>query len=88
MDEFKKDKEKIYFTGMVVSILFSVMLSLFMWVVITVAGDFALKVNEQQQKIEELTLVANKYKSMYEEVYDTFMMCLEYGGEACDQPRA
>lgn len=88
MDEFKKDKEKIYFTGMVVSILFSVMLSLFMWVVIIVAGDFALKVNEQQQKIEELTLVANKYKSMYEEVYDTFMMCLEYGGEACDQPRA
>ena len=47
MDEFKKDKEKIYFTGMVVSILFSVVLSLFMWVVITVAGDFALKVNEQ-----------------------------------------
>ena len=88
MDEFKKDKEKIYFTGMVVSILFSVVLSLFMWVVITVAGNFVLKVNEQQQKIEELTLIANKYKSMYEEVYDTFMMCLEYGGEACDQPRA
>ena len=58
MNEFKKDKEKIYFTGMVVSILFSVVLSLFMWVVITVAGDFVLKVNEQQQKIEELTLIA------------------------------
>lgn len=87
MNEFKKDKEKIYFTGMVVSILFSVMLSLFMWVVITVAGDFALKVNEQQQKIEELTLIADKYKSMYEEIYDRFMICLEYGGEACGRQR-
>ena len=87
MNEFKKDKEKIYFTGMVVSILFSVVLSLFMWVVITVAGDFALKVNEQQQKIEELTLIADKYKSMYEEIYDTFMIYVECGGEACDRQR-
>lgn len=87
MNEFKKDKEKIYFTGMVVSILFSVVLSLFMWVVITVAGDFALKVNEQQQKIEELTLIADKYKSMYEEVYDTLMIYVECGGEACDRQR-
>ena len=87
MNEFKKDKEKIYFTGMVVSILFSVVLSLFMWVVITVAGDFVLKVNEQQQKIEELTLIADKYKSMYEEIYDTSMIYVECGGEACDRQR-
>lgn len=88
MEEFETKREFWYYIGMVVFAGLAVMFFIFLVFFGCMCDDLVDRVQSQNETIDELTYDANRYKMLYEEMYDMHQYCIESGGEYTCQTKS
>ena len=80
-DGFATKKEILYFIGMYSGWVVAITLGLFAWIFMTMSGDLVSRIKDQEREIDNLTRKSTRYKTMYEDLYNTYIYPQEQGYE-------
>ena len=72
-DDFVTKKEILYFIGMYSGWVVAITLGLFAWIFMTMSGDLVSRIKDQEKEIDNLTRKSTRYKTMYEDLYNTYI---------------
>lgn len=72
-ENFATKKEFWYFIGMCSGWMIAVFIGLFAWVFMAMSNDLAGRIEDQKRQIDNLTYEFIRYKTMYEDLYNTYI---------------
>lgn len=81
MEDFETRREFWYFVGMCVFGCLAALFGLITFVYVPLCEDVTNQLLEKSEQLEDMTFEANRYKMLYEEMYEMHQYCIESGGE-------
>ena len=72
-EDFATKKEFWYFIGMCSGWMVAVFVGLFAWAFMVMSSDLVGRIEDQERQIDNLTYESTRYKTMYEDLYNTYI---------------
>lgn len=72
-EDFATKKEFWYFIGMCSGWMVAVFIGLFAWTFMAMSSDLVSCIEDQERQINNLTYESVRYKTMYEDLYNTYI---------------
>ena len=72
-EDFATKKEFWYFIGMCSGWMVAVFVGLFAWAFMAMSDDLVGRIEDQERQIDNLTYESTRYKTMYEDLYNTYI---------------
>ena len=72
-EDFATKKEFWYFIGMCSGWMVAIFVGLFAWAFMAMSNDLVGRIEDQERQIDNLTYKSIRYKTMYEDLYNTYV---------------